>query len=97
HRVRRLGLAAPPAAGGNQGLGAVVLAGLAAGFARVRFGLALGEGRCLALAGPEGRVELTAEALVLGLQAVDPSLEGLAVGTPDRFHAGIVRSCERCS
>jgi hypothetical protein len=49
------------------GLGAVVFARLAAGFARVQLGLALGEGTGLALAGTEGRVELTAEALVLGL------------------------------
>jgi hypothetical protein len=27
----------------------------------------------------------------LGLQVVNPSLKGLAVGTPDRFHAGIIR------
>jgi hypothetical protein len=30
---------------------------------------------------------LTAEPLVLGLQVVGPSLSGLAVGTPDLFHA----------
>jgi hypothetical protein len=35
---------------------------------------------------------LTTEPLVLGLQIVNPSLKGLAVGTPDRFHAGIIRS-----
>ena len=64
------------------GLGAIVLARLAAGLARVRLGLALGEGPGLALAGTEGRVELTTEPLVLGLQVVDPSLKGLAVGTP---------------
>jgi hypothetical protein len=42
------------------GLAAIVFAGLAARLARVRFGLALGEGASLALAGTEGRVELTA-------------------------------------
>ena len=73
------------------GLGAVALARLTAGFLGVRFGLALGEGPCLALAGTQGRVELTAEALVLGLQVVDPSLKGLAVGTPARFHTRIMR------
>src|SRR5262249_3812573 len=72
------------------GLGAVVLAGLAAGFARVRFGLALGEGAGLALAGAEGRVELTAEPLVLGLQFVKSSLKGLAVGTRDGMHTCII-------
>src|SRR5262249_55584222 len=66
------------------GLGAVVLAGLAPGLLRVRFGLALGEGGGLALAGAGRLVELAAEALVLGLQVVDPSLKELAVGTPDR-------------
>src|SRR5262249_56247431 len=73
------------------GLGGVVLARVRGGFVAVRFGLALGEGPCLALAGTQGRVELTAEALVLGLQVVDPSLKGLAVGTPARFHAGMIR------
>jgi prepilin-type processing-associated H-X9-DG protein len=42
-------------------------------------------------------VELAAEALVLGLQVVDPSLKGLAVGATDRLHVGIVRSSGRCS
>src|SRR5262249_59950027 len=73
------------------GLGAVVLARLAPGPLGVRLGLALGEGACLALAGTEGGVELAAEPLVLGLQVADPSLKGLAVSTPDRFHAGIIR------
>ena len=72
------------------GLGAVVLAGLAAGFSRVRLGLALGEGAGLTLTGTEGRVELAAEPLVLGLQVVDPSLEGLAVGTRDGLHTSII-------
>jgi hypothetical protein len=40
---------------------------------------------------------LAAQALVLGLQVVDPSLKGLAVGTPDRSHVGIIRSSEPCS
>jgi hypothetical protein len=79
------------------GLGAIVLARLAAGLARVRLGLALGKGSGPALAGTEGRVELTAEALVLGFQVVDRSLKGLAVGSPDRFHAGIRHSSRTCS
>jgi hypothetical protein len=49
------------------GLGAVVLAGLAARLERVGLGLSLGKGRCLALAGAGRLVELAAEALVLGL------------------------------
>src|SRR5262245_31543873 len=69
------------------GLGAVVLARLAPGSLGVRLGLALDEGARLALAGTEGRVELVPQAVVLGLQVIDPPLEGLAVGTPDRFHA----------
>jgi transposase len=40
---------------------------------------------------------LTAEALVLGLQVGEALLKGLAVGTPDRFHAGIIRSGRMCS
>ena len=79
------------------GLGAVVLARLAPGSLGVRFGLALGEGSCLALAGTEGRVELTTKTPVLGLQVSDPPLEGLTVGTPDRFHAKIIRSSPSCS
>ena len=74
------------------GLGAVVLTGLAAGLLGLVGRLSLGEGGGLALAGTERLVELAAEALVLGLQVVDASLKGLAVGTPDRFHAGIIRS-----
>jgi len=61
------------------GLGAVVLARLAARPTGIRLGLTLGEGACLALAGPEGGVEFTAEPLVLGLQVVEASLKGLAV------------------
>jgi hypothetical protein len=37
------------------------------------------------------------EPLVLGLQVVDPSLKGLAVGTPDRFQRGIIRSSRTCT
>jgi hypothetical protein len=48
------------------GLGAVVLAGLAAWLERVGLGLALGKGRCLALASTGRFVELAAEAFVLG-------------------------------
>ena len=56
------------------GLGAVVLAGLAAGLLGLAGGPALGEGSGLALAGTEGLVELAAEALVLGLQVGEASL-----------------------
>jgi hypothetical protein len=79
------------------GFGAVVLAGLASWLLGLVGGLALGEGSGLALAGTEGRVELVPQAVVFGLQVIDPSLEGLTVGTPDRFHAGIIRDCPRCS
>src|SRR5262249_9809412 len=48
------------------GLRAIVLARLAAWFARVRLGLALGEGTGLALTGTEGFVKLATEALDLG-------------------------------
>jgi hypothetical protein len=68
------------------GLGAVVFAGLAAGFLGRVGGLALGEGRCLALAGAGRLVELAAEALVLGLLVVEASLKGLAAGTRDGLH-----------
>src|SRR5262249_52956410 len=73
-------------------LGAVVLAGLAAGLLGLWLGRALGEGGGLTLAGTEGVVKLATELLVLGLQVVDASLKGLAVGTPNRFHTGIIRS-----
>ena len=56
------------------GLGAVVLAGLAAGLPGLVGGLALGEGGGLALVGAGRLVELAAQALVLGLQVVDASL-----------------------
>ena len=68
------------------GLRAVVLAGLAAWFARIELGLALGEGSGLALAGAGRLVELAAQALVLGLEVVDASLKGLAAGTRDGLH-----------
>lgn len=78
-------------------LSAVVLARLTSRLAGVRLRLALGKRAGLSLAGAEGLVELTMEPLVLGLQVVDPSLKGLAVGTPERFHAGIVRGSGTCS
>jgi hypothetical protein len=56
------------------GLGAIVLARLAAWLTRIELGLALGEGSGLALAGAGCLVELTTEAFDLGLQLVDPSL-----------------------
>ena len=49
------------------GLGAIVLPRLAAWLARIELGLALGEGSGLALASAGCLVELTAQALVLGL------------------------------
>src|SRR5436309_1517966 len=52
------------------GLGAVILAPLAAGLLGVRFRLALGERGALALARPAGRFELAAQALDLGLQVL---------------------------
>jgi hypothetical protein len=72
-------------------LGAVVLAGLAAGLLGLAGGLALGEGGGLALAGAGRLVELTAEALVLGLQVTEVSLKGLAAGTRDELHTFIIR------
>jgi hypothetical protein len=75
------------------GLGAIVIARLTAGLARGRFGPALGEGSGLALAGARRFVELVAEALVLGLQVANPSLEGLAVGTPDPLYATSLFLC----
>jgi hypothetical protein len=68
------------------GLGAVVLAGLAARLLVLGRGLALGEGGGLALAGAGRLVELTAEALILGLQVTAASLKGLAAGTGDGLH-----------
>lgn len=68
------------------GLGAVVLAGLAAGFLGIGVRIAFGEAACLALAGTDSLVELTAQPLVIGLQVVDSSLKRLAVSTSNRFH-----------
>jgi hypothetical protein len=79
------------------GFGAVVFPRLAAWLARVGLGLALGEGSGLALAGAGYLVELTAEAFVLGLEVVNPSLKRLAVSTPNRFHTGIIHSIGTCS
>jgi hypothetical protein len=72
------------------GLGAVVLARLTAGRLRVRWGLALGGGSGLARAGTAGRVELVAEAVVLGLQVGEASRKGLAAGTREGLHASII-------
>src|SRR5262245_24084549 len=71
------------------GLGAVVLAGLAAGLLGLAGGRSLGEGGGLALAGAGGLVELAAEALILGLQVAEASLKGLAAGTRDGLHTFI--------
>jgi hypothetical protein len=68
------------------GLGAVALAGPAAGFLGLAGGLALSEGGGLALAGAGCLGELAAEALVLGLQVVEASQKGLAAGTRDGLH-----------
>src|SRR5262249_21371510 len=54
-------------------LGAVVLAGLAAGLLGLWLGRSLGKGGGLAFASTAGVVELAAELLVLGLQVVDTS------------------------
>jgi hypothetical protein len=72
------------------GLGAVVLAGLAAGLLGLGSGLALGEGGSLSLAGAGRLVELAAEALILGLQLTQTSLKGLAAGTRDGLHTSII-------
>ena len=83
---------APRAVSGKNSSGCSrVLARLTAGLAGDRFGLALGEGSGLALAGAGRFVELVAEALVLGWQVANPSREGLAVGTPDRFQVRVLR------
>ncbi len=63
----------------------------------IGFRIAFGEGARLALAGTEGGIELTAQALVRGLQVVNSSLKRLAVSTPNRFHTGIIRSVGTCS
>jgi hypothetical protein len=79
------------------GLGAVIVAGFAAWLLGIGFRIAFGEGSGLALAGTQGRIELTAQALVLGLQVVNSSLKRLAVSTPNRCHTGIIRSVGTCS
>ena len=56
------------------GLGAVIFAGLAAGFLGLVCGLALGERGGLALAGADRLIELATESLVLGLQVAEASL-----------------------
>ena len=71
------------------GLGTIILARLAAWLARIELGLALGEGSGLALASAGRHFELAAEASVLGLQVVDPSLKGLAAGTEDSLHTSL--------
>jgi hypothetical protein len=58
------------------GLGAVVLAGFAAGLLGLVLRFALGKRSGLALAGAGRLVESTAEALVLGLQVTEASLKG---------------------
>jgi hypothetical protein len=72
------------------GLGAVILARLAAGLLGLVGGLALGKGGGLALAGAGRLVEVAAQALVLGLQAVVALLEVLAAGTRDGLHILII-------
>jgi hypothetical protein len=72
------------------GLGAVGVAGLPAGLLGLVFGLALGEGPGLTLTGAGRRVQLAAEALVLGSQVVEASLKGLAAGTRDGLHTPII-------
>ena len=78
-------------------LGAVGLSWLASGFLWIGFRIAFGKGPSLALAGTKCLVELTTQVLVFGLQVVNPSLKRLAVGTPNRFHTGIIRSVGTCS
>jgi hypothetical protein len=53
------------------GLGAVFLAGLAAGLLGLVRGLALGEGGGLALSGAGRLFELPTESLILGLQIAE--------------------------
>jgi hypothetical protein len=79
------------------GVGALVFARLAAGLLGLVGRRALGKGGGLALASAGSLVELTAQALVLRLQVVEASLKGLAVGTPNRFHAGIIPISGTCS
>jgi hypothetical protein len=79
------------------GLGAIVLPRLVSRLARIESGLALGEGSGLAFAGTKSGFELIPESFVLSLEIVYPSLKGLAVGTPDRFHTRIIRRSQTCS
>jgi hypothetical protein len=72
------------------GLGAIVLAGLAAGLLGLGRGLALGEGGGLALAGAGRLVKPAAEVLVLGLQVAEALLKGLAASTRDGLHTCII-------
>ena len=72
------------------GLGAVVLAGLAAWLLGLVGGRPLGEGSGLALAGAGRLVQLAAEALDLGLQVTQAPLKGLASGTRDGLHTPII-------
>jgi hypothetical protein len=77
--------------------GTVVLSWLASGFLGFWLGLALSEGSSLPLASTGRLVESTAEALDLDLEIVDPSLKGLTISTPTRFHRRIMRSSGTCS
>jgi hypothetical protein len=52
----------------------------------------LGHGAATGRVDARKRHRLTAEPLVLCRQAVNPALKVLPVGTPDRFHAGIMHS-----
>src|SRR5262249_13545612 len=76
-------------------LGAVISARLAAGFLGQVGRLALGEGGGLALAGAGRRVELAAEALVLGFQVAEAAPKGLAAGTRDGLHTSIIGEAAR--
>jgi hypothetical protein len=76
------------------GLGAVVLAGLATGLLGLAGGLALGERGGLALTGADRLIELAAESLVLGLQVVEASLQGVAAGTRDGLRTSIISEAE---
>src|SRR5262249_36634558 len=57
---------------------------------RFPFVLAHGEGSGLTLAGPEGRVELATEPLVLGFEVADASPVGVGAGTGDGLHTPIL-------
>jgi hypothetical protein len=68
------------------GLGIVVLPGLTAGLLGLVGELSLGERGGLALGGVGGLIELAAQALVLDLQVMEASLNGLAASTRDGLH-----------